>query len=489
MVLAYKQALYVWRYSLITGGAIVLGAIWLFSRGGSFGPILAVRSGDFVTRVDVTGTVVAAHDADLGFAASGRISWAYAAVGDRVYAGQILAETENGDLVADVEQKQAKLDALVAGTRPEEIAVAESSVDSAQATLAATLASSYAVADDAVHNRTDAFFNNPLVSPSVDLVVTNTALKAKVERERADLERVFALWTSALFAPSASDQSRIAREIQGYEAQITAFLADANVAVNQAVPDQTTSAATISSYATSLATARANMNAAATALATDIAALDSAEKNLAFKKASATKDDIAAAAAEVRSARAALAKTRVVAPFSGIVTRMDAMAGEIVSPNVPEIAVQSDGLFNIETFVPEVAISAVAVGAWATTTLDAYGSSAPFLSKVVAIDPAETMKDGVPTYKTTLSFLSRDPRIRSGMTADVSITTGTLIDAIVIPVGTVGRGTAGKYVTAVVDGKKVNRPIETGITPSLGQVEVLSGLVTGDVLLLTPLTP
>ena len=136
--------------------------------------------------------------------------------------------------------------------------------------------------------------------------------------------------------------------------------------------------------------------------------------------------------------------------------------------------------------MPEVIIARVAVGNPSTTTLDAYGSSVEFPATVIAVDPAETVKDGVPTYKTTLSFLVADPRIRSGMTADVIVETGILPNAIVIPAGAVGKKDAVPYVSVVEKGTSVERTVTLGPSPALGQAHILSGLSAGDIILLSP---
>lgn len=147
---------------------------------------------------------------------------------------------------------------------------------------------------------------------------------------------------------------------------------------------------------------------------------------------------------------------------------------------------QSDGIFEIETYIPEVNIAHIAPGNPATTTLDTYGSAVAFSAKVVSVDPAETIKDGVSTYRTRLAFLAADPRIRSGMTANVVIVTGVLRDAVVIPIGAVGMKGDVPYVSVVEEGRTVPRTIVTGHSPALGQIEVVSGLSAGDVVLLSP---
>jgi HlyD family secretion protein len=495
--------LHISRKLIYTIGALAvlgIGSYFYFGQGKDPGSTLTIVPGDFREEVRVSGTVTATKDVALGFAASGRISHVYASVGQHVAAGTILAENENGDLVAALLQKQsalaqatANLASLEAGTRPEEIAVAAAAVTSAQSSLVDAILSAYTTADDAVHNKVDLFFSNPRTDPKLTFSLANMALKTTVERDRASVESVFSNWSALVSRLSNADAADSAVRAQGYLSTVVTLLADANSAINQGVPDPTTSAATLSSYASTLATGRASVNAAAASLTSDTAVLDSASKTLALKQAGATIDDIkaqqaavAAAQADVENAQAALVKTRVVAPFGGTVTRMDAKVGEIVSPSTSEIGMQSDGIFQIETYVPEVAIARIAVGNPATTTLDAYGSAVPFASVVIAVDPAETLKDGVPTYKTTLAFRQADPRIRSGMTADVVMQTGILHDAIVIPAGAIGTRDGQMYVSVLADKKVVSRPVTTGPAPMLGQAEILSGLSRGDVILLTP---
>lgn len=474
-----------WRYALAVA-ALLVGGYLLFGRSADFGATMVISQADFREEVRVSGAVTAAQDVDLGFATNGRIARTYAKVGQHVWTGTILAETENGDLLATLAQEQADLAALEAGTRPEELEVAATTVTNAKAALVNAIQNAYTTSDDAVRNRVDPLFSNPRTNPQFSLSVTNALLGMTVESDRAATELTLVNWALMLTKLSSENAAISAKQAQTYLAQVTTLLADANLALNQSVPDQTTSAATISSYKTTLATARTNVDTTATALTTAAAALDAAESSLSLKQAGSTSEAIAAQRAAVAAAAAKVVATRVIAPFPGIVTRMDANVGEIVSPTTSEISMQSDGIFEIETYVPEVNIARVARGNAATTTLDTYGSAVEFPATVIAVDPAETLKDGVPTYKTTLAFLVPDPRIRSGMTANVTIVTGTLHDAVVIPSGAVGTKAGAPYVSVIEQGKAVSRAVVTGPSPALGQAHILSGLSAGDVILLAP---
>lgn len=472
-----------WLLALIV---LVTGWYFFFGQSKSLGATLTVSRGDFSEQVRVSGTVIPTHDATLGFATNGRISGVYASVGQHVSAGTILAETENGDLIGTLAQAQANLASIKAGTRPEEVAVAETSVISARTALVQAIQSAYTTADDAIHNKVDAFFSNPRTIPKLSFTVANMTLQAIVERDRSLVEPMLSSWALLVEKLTPENVVESARASQAYLAQVTTVLADANTALNQSTPDQTTTATNIASYTSTLAVARTSVNAVATSLTQASSALDTAQKNLILKQSGPTSEILAAQEAAVRSAQAMLGKTRVVAPFSGIITRMDAKVGEIVSPTGSGIAIQTDGLFEIETYVPEVTISRISVGNPATTTLDAYGSSVVFPAVVIAVDPAETLRDGVPAYKTTLAFLNADSRIRSGMTTDVIMQTGLLRDAVVIPSGAIGSKNGARYVSIVNGTTVTSRTVTLGPSPALGQAHILSGLTSGDTILLTP---
>jgi len=143
--------------------------------------------------------------------------------------------------------------------------------------------------------------------------------------------------------------------------------------------------------------------------------------------------------------------------------------------------VQNDS-FKIEAFVPEADIAKVAVGDLASSTLDAYGSYVDFPEQVTMIDPAETVIEGVPTYKVTLQFVAPDARIRSGMTANLEIHTHESDGVVEIPYRALA-STATTTTVRVVskDGKSYFiAPVMTGLKGSDGTIEIVSGLNPGD---------
>ncbi|MEI7720172.1 MAG: efflux RND transporter periplasmic adaptor subunit [bacterium] len=500
---------------------LVLVGVLFFKSGGGTDQTEVVQPGDFLQQVSVSGKVVAAQDVELGFSGGGRVSYVRARVGDTVAAGTVLAEIENGDARATVAQKQAvlasqqaKLESLQNGTRPESLAVAQTAVDGAASALAQAnqgvvdaILDAYAKSDDVVHNKVDRFINNPN-TPSLALTfnTSDSQLASDLLSKRTAVGGVLSVWqadTAHLPTTQMYDVIAGASRAQKNLSDIATLLATASAALSQATPSQATSQTLIQNYAGDITLARATINTAIAALNTSVtaqksatAAVNAADKNLQLLQAGATQADIdtqtalvASAEADVENAQAQLQKTLIVAPFSGVVTTVDAKVGQIVSQNTPEIGMIGTGAFQIESYVPEINIALLKVGNPATVTLDAYGPDAVFDASIVSIDPAETLQNGVSTYRAVLQFAAQDPRIKSGMTASVVVTSQKRSGVITVPQGLVIDRNGKKFLKVKQGGVVVEVEVTLGAVSSLGDVEVLSGLKAGDAVLTTPLAP
>jgi RND family efflux transporter MFP subunit len=282
--------------------------------------------------------------------------------------------------------------------------------------------------------------------------------------------------------------------------QLKAFLARVSLITNN--PEVTYNGGTSipASWKTDTSTARlavdtaiSNLSSSVTAYKNAQTSLATSENNLKLAQAGATLEEIDAQTSQVKVAQASLdnvrsmlTKTLIIAPFSGIVTKIDAKVGEVASSNTPLVQMMSVGTFQIESYVPEVSIALIKVGDEAKVTLDAYGSDALFNAKLVSIDPAETVKDGVSTYKIKLQFSEKDSRIKSGMTANVSIVTFSKKNVIVVPGGVVFEKDSKKFVQIKKDSNVSEREVVIGSSSSLGQVEIVSGISEGDIVILIP---
>lgn len=471
------------------GGIVVAAivALWMFGGNGNNKDLqtLVLEPTDFAPAVAVSGTVVAAQEVDLGFAQSGRVSGVYAKVGSDVRQGALIANIENGDEHAAVVSAEARLQEALAGTRPEEIHIAEVEVSSARAEALDAARDAFRAADDAVRTKTADLFHNPTTNPSLTFITTSNSSKRAAEDARLDLERELEVWERevAALGPTADLPAALSRA-SAILAQSASFLTAVAMALNNAEQDAYNTQAEIEASIANITSARTGINTAQSNITSARSTLESAERSLTLKQAGSTSYDIAYERAQVEAARAALARTIITAPFSGTVSRVDVSIGEIVSPNTPQISMLSHGVFQIESYIPEVNIAHIELGDRAQVTLDAYGAEM-FDAVVAAIDPAETLRDGVSTYKTTLQFGAEDPRIRSGMTANITITTEEKFDVLVIPQGALVRRNGNTYVYVLSDKETIERQVTIGAT-ALGRAEVLSGVAAGEVVVLNP---
>ncbi len=488
---------------------IVITGISIFGGGTTELQTLTIHRTDFVNEISVSGKVVAAQNAELGFDQSGRVSALYAKVGDVVKMGTTIATIENGTIRADIAQKEAtlekeraKLIALQAGTRTEELAVYEQKYIDASSALVIAMRNAYVQTEGAILTKSDtAFTNANTVNPTIVIRTQSDPEKRKIEHERLIINEKLGKWKDALssLTPSSSSDAIKAVRIIGNDAMsATKIFLDnlASIVGNLATSNSGLTQSSIETYRSNINTAGQLAGTAASTEQEAYGAWTSAFNSLTLQRSGTRSEDVSAQAAQVKSAeadvtsvQAQLRKTLVVAPFDGIVTKIDLKIGEISSPNTSEISLMSAGTFEIESYIPEVNIARVKIQDQANITLDAYGSTVSFAASIISIDPAETLKDGVSTYKTRLRFTENDPRIKSGMTANIRITTERKSNAISVPRSIVTEKDGRHFLQVKAGDVITDVEVTIGDAAGFGQVEILSGLNEGDVVVLPSVTP
>lgn len=479
---------------------IAIGGYFFFTRDKEQKiDFIAAKKGNVTQEVSATGHVDPATSVDLAFEKGGKVSAVYVSVGDKVSAGQILATLNNADIIAQInsaeanlKSQQAKLEELKKGTKLEEIRVYEVKVqnakialDDAKQNLLDKIQDAYTKADDAVRNKIDYFMSNPRTSnPQLNLAISDTDLKQNIEAQRIIMESLLNSW-------DYNDSSRARNNLN----QIKSFLNQISSAVNSLSVSSSLTQTTIDTYKSNVSTARTNIDTAISNLTSAEEKLKTAESSLllaqnelVLKQSGSTSEEIKVqealiekAEADIRVYKAELNKTIIYSPVNGIVTKQDAKIGEIISANINAISVISEAKFEIKANVPEADIAKVKVEDTARVTLDAYGNDVEFQAKVIKIDPAETVIEGVPTYKTTFRFINEDGRIKSGMTANIDILTGIRENVIVIPQRTVAQKNGDKIVKILKDdGSIEERKVKTGLKGSDGNIEILEGIQEGE---------
>ncbi|MDO8803499.1 MAG: HlyD family efflux transporter periplasmic adaptor subunit [Elusimicrobiota bacterium] len=168
----------------------------------------------------------------------------------------------------------------------------------------------------------------------------------------------------------------------------------------------------------------------------------------------------------------------VVAPIAGMVVKRSVEPGQSVSA-AKELAVISDRLI-VKTFVDETDIGSVKEGQRADFYLDAFPKDR-HEGRVLAISHESSLKDGVIVYEVKILPVGSIAVMRSGMTADVLVITGSKSNVMTIPKKSV-KYRDGDALVSVKDspaGKLTEKKIAVGATNE-SAIEVLSGLSDTD---------
>lgn len=477
--------------SLVLGAAII-GYVYVSTAVSPSGATAKAVVGSITQEVDVTGTVQAAQTTDLAFQVSGRIASIGVQVGQHVERGQTLLALDAGSqqaalagAEANLEAAQANLASLLSGTRPEQLSIDETNVAQTKSALGNALQSAYVSADDAVHVKADALFTNPRTgSALLALSVPDAALVATIEAERNALEPELSAWQAAL-ASAPEDPATVASTTSAALSDTSTFLDNLAKALAETPVGGSLSATALAADQVSVNAGRTEVATALSSVTTALTAYRGATGALALAEAGATPDAIAAsraavdaASAAVESAQVALGNTTLTAPVSGTVTVQSANPGQTVTPGSPLVSMLADGSYEAKGQVSEADIGKVAVGDAVIATFDTY-PGATFPATVTTVDPAATVLNGVSSYGVTVTFAERDPRLVSGLSANLRIVTATKDGVVMVPTSAIITDGTGSFVYVLGPKGPVKTQVVTGIESASGTTEITSGLSAG----------
>jgi HlyD family secretion protein len=460
------KPIWFWVIIVVLGLSAIGGIAWYALRGTTkaVGPATAlVTRRDLAATVTATGTIRAVVGAEVkvGSRIPGRVQMLAVQVGDRVTAGQVIARLEQDDLRAAVDratadvaaaeakaaqvradlqvmrasadltiaqassrlsQARTRLQLLLQGARPEEIAQAEAALRQAEANYALAAANA---------DRDQALYDQGFVA------------RLQLDAARRD-------------AGVASEQVRAARE---QLALVRNRYRPEDIKIGQDEVQQAE---------TELALAQAN--------ARQVAAKE--------HELQAAQANVRAARATVNIAQANLGYATIAAPLSGIVASVSTQQGETVisgsaAGEAPTFVTIIDlDRLEVHAFVDETDIGKVRVGQEAVFTVDSFPDR-QFTGKVTAIYPKALIQLNVVTYDVVIAIDNRDGLLRPDMTASVIITVAKREAVLAVPTQAVRRE-EGQRVAYVVEGAQlVRRPIKVGWKDKT-YTEVLGGLREGD---------
>ncbi len=187
--------------------------------------------------------------------------------------------------------------------------------------------------------------------------------------------------------------------------------------------------------------------------------------------------EVSLAAADVARAEEGLRRTRLVAPFDGVVGRRDVAPGERIDPTRAITRVEGLDRLVVEVALPEAALATMAVGLPATVRIDALPDRS-FTGAVSYVAPR--VRADTRTVDVRVALTEPGPTLRPGMTGAVRVVTRSRADAVGVPTQAVIRSAQGAAVYVLSpDGTVALRPIVTG-NRTEDRVEAVEGLAAGD---------
>jgi RND family efflux transporter MFP subunit len=307
-----------------------------------------------------------------------------------------------------------------------------------------------------------------------------------------------ASWNTALATAQSSnsvgDITTADKAAETAFAGIETLLTDVTTALSPYVGTDATSQGLYNAY-------KGNINAARSTVAADLTTLRGAENGTNSAGAPVGAYDVSLQQAAVANAKAAVDATKtqiaegtIISPIDGVITEEDVKVGEIASTNAPAVKVISNDNLQIDAYVSETDISNIQVGQKATVTLDGDGSTIisnasatngtstlVFPATVVSIDPAETVMNGINSYKVTVQFDEQSPLIKSGMTGNVDFQIAQKMNALAVPTSAIISNNGDQFVLVQgATGALSEVPVTTGIVDPSGWTEITSGLQAGE---------
>lgn len=189
-----------------------------------------------------------------------------------------------------------------------------------------------------------------------------------------------------------------------------------------------------------------------------------------------------AARAGVAAALARQGQLAVRAGSDGVVTRRDVYEGDLATPGKVLMLIGDPARIRVTATVDERDIARVHVGQQALMSSDAWPG------KAIPARVAEVTPGGDPTARAFRVRLSPEPtaalpmgQLPLGMSLEINLVTRREPRALLVPVGAVVAGRAW----TVNDGRAHPHTVTTGIAGA-ETVQVISGLVAGDTVILAP---
>ena len=330
------------------------------------------------TTIPLVGIVTSVSEAKIQAETSGKLTKVYKKLGDKVIAGQIIAEFENSSERAAVLQAQGAFESAKAGRDIQLInsAATSNTIGDTKANILNTIDSAFSTMEDSVHNKVDTIFVDPRAANlQLKIQTTDQILEGKVISERVQIERL-------LEARKAQNQtltvnSDLSTELLNIKIELQTlqiYLENLSLLYSRAVVSDSASQILVDSGKANVSAFRAvvianitNLNQARTTLSNSLAAQSIAGGKNSSQNVVGPSD--LAAIASVKTAEGAylgvlarLQKTIVRSPITGTLNSLTVQTGDFVPQTTQVAVVSNNNALEIKAYVSEDDSRRITVG-------------------------------------------------------------------------------------------------------------------------------
>lgn len=207
----------------------------------------------------------------------------------------------------------------------------------------------------------------------------------------------------------------------------------------------------------------------------------SAQESLKMAQAGPTEEQIRTQRAKVKQTQAQLQtvrlnldKTKITAPFAGLISEIKPEEGEMVGAQ-PVVSIVDLSTIEIQTSVSEKNVNNLEVNQQVEVDFNALGNN--LKGRITNISPA--VKQGTQGFPVKIKVNNSADLIKSGMYAEIKIETQRSAGNLVLPKQSLLREDGSVYVFKVEDNKAIKQEVTTGLTTT-DQVEIVAGVTSGD---------
>lgn len=504
---------------------------------------IEVKRGDVIEVIRATGKIAAAEEIDLAFQTQGKINDVLVKPGDFVAQGATLAKLNAAALEAELKKSEAQIELaktrmsqLLAGTRSEEIALAEAKAQSAKVSLDSArqefenvkikadndLAVIYQSAQDKVDsvllvadiadstldliyqpsNNFQTFFFienfNKRSDAEWQIIFTRDAYnKIKEDHQKVKLDISFANIDKTLSNFKVNLEIMRVSLLKTSEALDSAVLVSGTKPLEDFKSEVTKARASINSIQTEILKSEQEISAQKILNQMEVSKaqnlvkmaesnLKTAEDELALKKAKPRDIEIAVYEAQLKEAEASrfllkenIKHTVLTASINGIVTNLILKKGETAASGYPAVSIMPDSSFQVETTMEKEYAKKLNSGDRVDIFINDQENEELFKKAsghVVSVN-SQTAEEGHSDI--IISFDESGLDLKFDTQVDLEIHATLKRDVIVVSEDVIYQEDGEMKATLLEDGVKKETKISIG-EKSGGLVEVLSGLYEGD---------